>query len=349
VRSAAAATVLLAAPALAWAHQAGLSYADITVQGARVDVSLRASAAELALAFPALVPATRGAETPLAPASARGLLEMVSVARAGAPCALEPGEVRAEPPDGLRVAGTFTCPGDGPLQVRMALVDLMPPGHTLLAKATSAGRVEEHAVRAGRVELRIDAPSAWWTTAARFVALGVEHIFTGPDHLAFLLGLLLATRGLREIARVVTSFTAAHSLTLALAALGVVAPPASAVEPLIAASIVWVAVENLLSARRGAAHPGGRWRLAFAFGLVHGFGFAGALAPLGLERARLAASLVAFNLGVEAGQLAFVLALSPLLALLRRTERSSLAALRAGSLAVGSAGVFWLATRLAPA
>jgi hydrogenase/urease accessory protein HupE len=177
-----------------------------------------------------------------------------------------------------------------------------------------------------------------------YFRLGVEHILTGIDHLLFLLGLLVACRRLRTVAGIVTCFTVAHSVTLALAALGIVTLPGRVVEPLIAASIVVVGVENLL---RGD-EPKGRWLLAFAFGLVHGLGFAAALQQIGLgaNGTSIVAPLVAFNLGVELGQLAVAL---PLLALLWRLRRTSVFArygARAVSLIVVGFGFVWLLQRL---
>src|SRR5262249_27089633 len=119
-----------------------------------------------------------------------------------------------------------------------------------------------------------------------FFRLGVEHILTGYDHLLFLVALLLRGGGFLSVLRIITAFTLAHRITLALAVLGVVTLPARVVEPAIAASIVWVALENLRY--RG---PSQRWLVSFLFGLVHGFGFASAIEALALPRARLALAL----------------------------------------------------------
>jgi hypothetical protein len=197
--------------------------------------------------------------------------------------------------------------------------------------------------------------SSWGPQVLRFLRLGLEHIFTGYDHVAFVLGLLLLGGSLRSVAGVVTSFTAAHSVTLALATLGLVRLPPALVEPLIAGSIVYVAVENLRGLR--APHPGlspegrgdirtPRWPVAFLFGLVHGFGFAGALAELDLPASGLATALVSFNTGVELGQAAIVAVAFPLLALLRRWPAPALLTLRTGSVVIGAAGLLWLVERL---
>ncbi len=142
-----------------------------------------------------------------------------------------------------------------------------------------------------------------------FLRLGVEHILTGYDHILFLFALILRGGRLRSLLGIVTAFTVAHSITLALAVLGVVVVPSAIVEPVIALSIAYVALENIF--RRRAAS--GRWVVSFVFGLVHGFGFAGALLELGLPPSGIVGSLLFFNLGVEAGQAMVVAALFPAL------------------------------------
>jgi hypothetical protein len=133
----------------------------------------------------------------------------------------------------------------------------------------------------------------------QYLKLGVEHIFRGYDHVAFLLALLFVRRFV-DVLKIVTAFSVAHTITLALAALQIVTAPPRLVESLIAASIVYVALENLFR----EATPNHRWKIAGAFGLVHGFGFATILSELGLPATGLVQSLLAFNLGVELGQIA---------------------------------------------
>jgi hypothetical protein len=192
-----------------------------------------------------------------------------------------------------------------------------------------------------------------WSTLVRFIAEGVGHILEGHDHLAFVALLLLPIvlgRGLEpasartvvvEILRVVTAFTAAHSLTLALAASGYVPIPTRLVELTIAASVLLAALSNLVpnAPRIGA-------KLAFAFGLVHGFGFANALGDLAGGESALLASLAGFNLGVELGQLAVVAALLPLLFFARRFAASRFAVNALGSAACAALAIVWLAERL---
>ena len=147
-----------------------------------------------------------------------------------------------------------------------------------------------------------------------FLALGVEHIFLGYDHICFLLALIIVGGRLLNLVKIVTAFTVAHSITLILAALQVVELPSRLVEAGIALSIVYVAMENFWLQRTDY-----RWVLSFAFGLVHGFGFANVLRELGLPTEGLVASLLAFNVGVEVGQLCIVGLLYPLTVLAGRS------------------------------
>lgn len=182
---------------------------------------------------------------------------------------------------------------------------------------------------------------AVWRT---FVASGVRHIAIGPDHILFIVGLLLLGGGLWPLLGVVTSFTLAHSVTLALAALGVVRLPARFIEPVIALSIVVVALETLRSRARGHDH---RRALAFGFGLVHGFGFASVLADFGLPRAALGHALAAFNVGVELGQGVLVLALAPLLSVLaRRAPHAHARVVTLAAIGIAAAGGYWCVQRL---
>jgi hypothetical protein len=150
--------------------------------------------------------------------------------------------------------------------------------------------------------------------AVGFFRLGIEHIVTGFDHILFLFALMLRGGRIGSLLGIVTAFTVAHSITLGLAVLGIVRPPAWLIEPLIAASIAYVACENIFLQRA----PSRRWLVSLLFGLVHGFGFAGALLELELPREGLFRSLLFFNLGVEAGQAMIIALLFPALALLSR-------------------------------
>ncbi|MGH9386365.1 MAG: HupE/UreJ family protein [Vicinamibacterales bacterium] len=183
-----------------------------------------------------------------------------------------------------------------------------------------------------------------------FVVSGVEHIMIGPDHILFLVGLLLLGGTLGRLAIIVTSFTIGHSITLSLAALDILSPSPRFVEPLIALTIIVVGADNLLVLRgtqaSGQASDIRAW-LAAAFGLIHGFGFASVLKEFGLPRAALGWSLFSFNLGVEIGQLIIVLVVAGSLSFLRRRSMiwSHRVAL-AGSLGVVAAGFYWFVERV---
>jgi hydrogenase/urease accessory protein HupE len=183
-----------------------------------------------------------------------------------------------------------------------------------------------------------------------FVVSGIGHILIGPDHILFLVGLLLLGGTLSRLALIVTSFTIGHSITLSLAALDIVSPSPRFIEPLIALTIVVVGADNLLVLRNpnDKATDIRAW-LAVAFGLIHGFGFAYVLKEFGLPKAALGWSLFAFNLGVEIGQLLIVGVAASLLMLVRK--RSATLSRRiawVGSIAVIAAGLFWFVQRVFP-
>ncbi len=217
---------------------------------------------------------------------------------------------------------------------------LLGEHHRTLLRLDGPGGPREAALSREAPEATLETGAGASRTGAGFFALGLEHILSGFDHLLFLGALLLRGKRLRALLGVVTAFTLAHSITLACAVLGLVSIPARVVEPAIAASIVWVAVENL----RGDA-PRHRWLLTFSFGLVHGFGFASALEGLALPPWRLAGALALFNLGIEAGQALVIAAALPLFLWLRRAPWEA-PLVKGASLAVAATGAFWLVQRL---
>lgn len=178
----------------------------------------------------------------------------------------------------------------------------------------------------------------------RFVGMGLHHILSGPDHVLFVLGLLLVRGTLRGLLAVITAFTLAHSLTLSMAVLGIGSLPPQLVEPLIALSIVAVGAENFIHRTLNL-----EWRiwLAFGFGFFHGFGFAGAMAETGLPRDAIAWSLAAFNAGVEIGQACIILVILPFLQVLsQRTPALASALTRCASVVIAGAGAVWFVDRL---
>jgi hypothetical protein len=198
-------------------------------------------------------------------------------------------------------------------------------------------------------ELTIPAAQGSGALAATYLGLGVEHILLGVDHLLFVLALLLITRGTKRLVLTITAFTVAHSITLALATLGFVQMPSAPVEAVIALSIVFVAAE-ILRARHGSEGLTSRapWIVAFTFGLLHGFGFAGALAEIGLPQGQIPLALFFFNVGVETGQLVFVAGALTVMALWRRVPVTipDWAGL-VPPYAIGSVAMFWVIERIA--
>lgn len=176
-----------------------------------------------------------------------------------------------------------------------------------------------------------------------FIPSGIHHIAIGPDHILFVIGLILLGGTWRRLALIVTSFTIGHSITLALAALNILVIPASIIEPAIALSIVIIGVDNLMRGDGKDLRP----YLAFGFGLIHGFGFAYVLREFGLPDANLAFALLGFNLGVEIGQIVIVLIAGAAMVMLAKANSKAAKSVQiAGSLAVAAAGAYWFVDRV---
>jgi hydrogenase/urease accessory protein HupE len=261
-------------------------------------------------------------------------------------------EVELREEDGVGLLLVYPQPPGESLRFAANFLQKLAGGHrtTLTVKDANDKVVRTQILTAADNSLGTSAGVASSPTADRsasfwsFLKLGLEHILTGYDHLLFLCGLLLACRRFSTAVKIITCFTLAHSLTLGLAALDVVSLPGRVVEPLIAASIIFVGVENIV--RRD--EPGWRWALTFALGLVHGFGFASALkeAGLGSGGAALLVPLFSFNLGVELGQVMVASLLLPLLWKLRATAIFEKHGRTVLSAAVAVAGLYWFVTRL---
>jgi hydrogenase/urease accessory protein HupE len=197
--------------------------------------------------------------------------------------------------------------------------------------------------------IEVIAQRSAWQVAWDYTVLGVDHILSGFDHLTFVLALLLIVSGARRLLITVTSFTLAHSITLAAATLGVLWVPGPPVEAVIALSILFLASE-LVKVNRGlpsltARYP---WIVAFTFGLLHGFGFAGALADIGLPQHEVPLALLMFNVGVELGQLLFIAGILAMVLLLRRLRREWPVWIRqVPAYGIGGIAAFWLIERVA--
>ncbi|HEX2861504.1 MAG TPA: HupE/UreJ family protein [Lacunisphaera sp.] len=346
--------------AAAWAHDAGVSVVDIRLHaGGFTIASGYAPIDAQAMVQRADEPLEAWSVADFNAARAR-LLELVPrlwAVRVGSELlpALNP-RVQEVSADNVTVVADYQLPPQGPRPVELHSVRLpeMLAGHRQYVTATDAAGVlvtrklldstdpvfvftPGPAVSAASGTL----PPGFWG----FLKLGVEHIWTGYDHLLFLFGLLLVCRSFRSVVIVITCFTLAHSLTLALATLEVVSLPSRFVEAVIAASIVFVGLENLW--RRGG-EPKGRWILTFVFGLVHGFGFASVLRDLGVGATGggLLLPLFTFNLGVELGQVAVAAVVLPLFWQLRKNEQFARIAPPVLSALVALAGLYWLLERV---
>jgi hypothetical protein len=330
----------------AYGHTGGSTgYAGIAVSGNAIRYSLTLSPPDLPAAVAEELVRARSGRSDSRERLIGYIKDKIHLDDRGRRC--EPAQGFVEIPGGdvesVTIAVDFACASPvSDLHIRDDLFDVLGRDHHTLAKVQWAGGVQQLAfepgAREGRVTIGGPAPTH---AEGSFVVLGVEHILTGYDHLLFLAALLLRGGRLGSLLKIITAFTVAHSLTLALAVSGLVVLPGRLIEPLIAASIVWVAAENLL-VRKGPPH---RWRVAFVFGLVHGFGFASILAPLSLPAGGLAWALFGFNLGVEAGQALVVVALLPVLAWMRGKPWERVVVSTA-SIAVAVMGLVWLVERL---
>lgn len=334
----AAAAVLGSPPACA--HEgAATAFARIAVSGSAVRYSLTlADASRIGLASPQ--PGGVTIEVRDLEALAQAVRANIRLTNDGTACAPAPAQV--VPPSvsslSVTVVVDFACRGDvRALDIRDDLPDVLGADLHTLAKIEWSGGTGQFAFATESREARFEVGAGAPVTrgAGSFFWLGVEHILTGYDHLLFLLVLVLGGGGLWSMIKIITAFTVAHSVTLALAVLGIVTLPDRLVEAAIALSIAYVAAENLL-ARQALSQ---RWMVSLVFGLVHGFGFASVLRELGLPAEHLALSLGAFNLGVEAGQAAVALPLVWLLVRMRDRpwEPRLAAAVSAIVLAVGLA------------
>jgi hypothetical protein len=381
---------LLLAAACAWsapaaAHSRGTSYSDWTVDGATAQVRVRVSALEL----------TR---LQLDPARTPDYLEQVATRLAGdvqlwssqGRCAAQAPSAGGGDDGWIAAHWTLRCADARGLTIRSNLFLAVARSHLHFARDSRDGAITERVLTSAQPALALDdAPDAA-ASFGRYVQLGVEHIWSGWDHLAFVIALILLAGSVREVALVATGFTLAHSLTLACAMLGLVTVGAGATEALIGFSIALVAAENLwlrggrdpklpiafaamllafalpgvtrlpalvpvglalftacyFALLRDAVQPL-RWRIAiaFLFGLVHGFGFAGALAQMQLPADHLALGLVGFNSGVELGQLAVIALVWPLLMRLRRRPAVQWWARDSMSATICALGTFWFVTR----
>ena len=301
----------LCAPARA--HDPGMTVATVIVeeQETLIELSVKGSDLERAAGVDLLDADGRVDPERLAVAAAAvrsHLRATAAIETDTAPCPLKVVELVAVEDGVLAVLKAPCGTADAGLTYRSRLLQETNPAtiqHVVLLKGDDAIPA---ALTRERNSLEIQAPLPMIEVAGGYLASGTEHIFAGYDHVAFLLALLLWARGVWSVVKVVTAFTLSHSIALSLAALDLVSLPSGLVEPLIAASVVAVALENFFDRRIER-----RWRVAFFLGFIHGFGFAGALRDIGLPQDALLVALVFFNIGVEIGQVAIVTIVVPLL------------------------------------
>ena len=305
--------VLLGLCAPARAHDPGMTVATVIAEEHEtlVELSVKGSDLERAAGVDLLDPGGRVDPERLASAAAAvqaHLRTTAAIKADSAVCPLEVVELMAVE-DGILAVLKAPCgTAEAGLWYSSRLLHATNPAtiqHVVLLKGDDAIPA---ALTRERNSLEIQAPLPLTEVAARYLASGAEHILVGYDHVAFLLALLLWARNLWSVVKVVTAFTLSHSITLSLAALDLVSLPGGLVEPLIAASVVAVALENFFDRRIER-----RWRVAFFLGFIHGFGFAGALRDVGLPQDALLIALGFFNIGVEIGQVAIVALVVPLL------------------------------------
>jgi hydrogenase/urease accessory protein HupE len=341
----------------AHAHQVNLSTARVTLHADRtvdLEVALKGSDvdrlagtsvfdAKKDLADPAKVAASA------APIAAYVTAHTSVTGAGGVPCPPSAAQVVPDG-DGVIVRNTFSCGNiAGDLVYRSTVLTATDRTARQVVLVGEGENAPQALLDDTHTTLTISAATpSLWSTMWRYLLTGIEHIFLGYDHIAFLVAIVLWARRLWPVIKMVTAFTIAHSITLSLAALQIVVIPSAIVEPAIAASIMFVAVENFFS-----RNLDGRWRVTFAFGLIHGFGFASALQEFGLPANAIVPALAAFNIGVEIGQIAIVSIVVPVLIATDRLftpDRAEPA--RAASLVytlsalITALGGYWLVTRV---
>jgi hypothetical protein len=350
---------------VAGAHTASNSFVELTVDGSLLRGSIEVAVRDVELAVGADNDGdgrvTWGELRLAGPALKTYLSQHVAFSAAGTACPLTYGSLRVN----ARVDGTYAwLPFSGScrgvvhdLEIRYQLLSGLDPSHRGLLALTTGALVQTAVLGAGSgpVTLSVAHPNRW-RVFREYAGAGIWHIWDGIDHLLFLVSLLLPAVLLRHsggwqpvptarpaflsILKVVTAFTLAHSITLSLAAFDVVRLPSRLTESVIAASIIVAALNNIFPVITES-----RARIAFAFGLLHGFGFASVLADMGLPGGARLLSLLSFNLGIEAGQLAVVLTVMPAIYLMRTHDAYRRRLLPWGSAVIATLAGVWLVQR----
>lgn len=349
-----------------YAHRVGLSSGKYVSDGTNVDATITVRRDDLLTAAPALDADKDGSlsdgELVVNDATSAALVPLIDAQRGLTPCAGKLTKLVPDGADGLDFTLRFEgCTGDAAV-LNLDIVKLIRAAGTghrhagdiqVPAELPKPPGVLAHA-DASRIDVPLTSPTGTEAAAPpppppshagvakEFFVLGVEHIWTGIDHIVFLLGLVMLGGKMKDLLKTVTAFTVSHSITLALAVLGVIAPSPNLIEPVIALSVAYVGLENFF-----VKDTSKRWRIAGAFGFIHGFGFAGALGEVALPKASIPVALAMFNVGVEAGQLVLLIAIVPLFAFLRKQTWFTPKGIWAVSGAIVAVGLFWFVQRVA--
>jgi hydrogenase/urease accessory protein HupE len=344
----------------AWAHDPGLSSANITVFADHIGITTTFASNDARWLIAdettkdTMDPASEAFHTKLAKAAPL-LWSLRAGGRELFPSATA---VSSAAGNNVVVVQDFPIASPASLEFATSVFGLLPSGHRehatitigtdhlLVAKLLSSANTRiDAALPAKILAAASPIPSADTVSFTEFLRLGIEHILTGYDHLLFLFAFLITARGFRPILKIITSFTIAHSITLGLSALNIVYVSSRWVEPLIAATIVFVALQNLFKRDRLAERAG----LTFAFGLIHGFGFASVLRDMGIASLGTSAwrALAGFNAGVEIGQLAVASVVLPILWYFRSRPSYERSWIPIASALIALAGSYWFIQRVA--
>ncbi len=338
----------------AQAHDLPLSYVDLRISGGRIDATVESTAKNFARELPGVDEAKLLDPTGVEPLGDRLLASVASgltISSNGE--TLHPTLTRIEPSPAQRNVRLHLQFLGGNLGRTLHLhCRLFPsdPRHRTFLNIYDGAALKYQGIfdrDVAQIDYSPGGRQSTLTVVRQFLVEGIHHIFIGPDHILFIVGLLLLGGSIPQLLKIVTAFTIAHSVTLVLATLNILTPPPRLIEPAIAASIIFVGAHALL---QGKGERDWRIVFAFCFGFVHGFGFANVLREMELPRAALGWSLFSFNVGVEIGQACIVLAVAPLLVLIyRRSAALAGRVVTASAFFVVFAGSFWFVQRLFPA
>lgn len=367
------ALALLLCAKVVLAHAVGLSTGTYSGHGSTLVVKLAFARNEVAQLVPLLDRNSDGHVTASEVTDAKSLLtekvlRRIRVTQMGAECTPALDDAGLTEQDGILLGAHWACgSSNAPFTVELNLLDDLARGHRHVASTGAEsttvlfGDQKKFEVPVGSENGSDSGKEGDGSTASKggarpgfgsFFVMGIEHILTGYDHLLFVFALILIPARLKSLLTIITAFTIAHSMTLAVAVLGIWTPPGTVVEPAIALSIAYVGVEDVLAVwpkAKWKPNPETRWRITFPFGLVHGFGFATALKEVGLAKSSVPTALVAFNLGVESGQLAVLTVLLPLVIVLRKKAWWNEKGVFLTSIVVIVLGLVWFVTRVVSA